>query len=205
MTPFEALYGLAPPQLALGPYPQSRVAAVGEYLRERQQMDNMLKQNLKQAQERMKRYADEKRSEREFSKGDWVYLRLQPYRQSSVALRGNTKLSARYFGPYKVEERIGNVAYRLELPSSSKVHPVFHVSLLKRKVGDKITPTLHLPETNEKGHWRVEPIAILDRKMVKKKNAAATQWLVHWWGTDPAEATWEDAEEIERQFPTFQP
>ncbi|XP_027075844.1 uncharacterized protein [Coffea arabica] len=168
MTPFEALYGLSPPQLALGPYLQSRVAAVGEYVQERQQIDNILKQNLKQAQERMKRYADEKRSEREFNEGDWVYLRLQPYRQSSKSLRGNTKLSTKYFGSYKIEERIGNVAYRLNLPAASKVHPVFHVSLLKKKIGDKITPTLQLPETNEKGHWRVEPVAILGRRLVKK-------------------------------------
>ncbi|XP_071939920.1 uncharacterized protein [Coffea arabica] len=158
----------------------------------------MLKQNLKQAQERMKKYADEKRSEMDFSEGDWVYLRLQPYRQSSVALRGNTKLSAKYFGPYKIEERIESVAYRLSLPKSSKVHPVFHVSLVKRKVGNEVTPTLQLPETNEKGHWRVEPVAVRNRRMAKKKNAAATKWLIHWWGTNPAEATWKDAKEIKK-------
>ncbi|XP_071917155.1 uncharacterized protein [Coffea arabica] len=166
-------------------------------------MDNMLKLNLKLAQERMKKYADKKTSERVFSEGDWMYLRLQPYRQSSIALRGNTKLSAKYFGPYKIEEKIGNVAYRLKLPTTSKVHPVFHVSLLKRKVGDKVTPTLQLPEMNEKGHWKVEPVAVLDRRIMKRRNAAAVQWLTYWWGTDPAEATWEDAEKIEGQFPTF--
>nr|XP_027091852.1 uncharacterized protein LOC113712566 [Coffea arabica] len=198
MTPFEALYGIPPPQLALGPYLQTRVAAVGDYVKERQQIDNMLKQNLRVAQERMKKYADERRSEREFREGDWVYLRLQPYRQSSVALRGNTKLTAKYFGPYKLEKRIGNVAYRLQLPTTSRVHPVFHVSLLKKKVGDKATPTLQLPELDEKGHWKVEPVAVLDRRMVKKGNAAAVQWLIHWWGTDPAKATWEEAEGIKR-------
>ncbi|XP_027099321.1 uncharacterized protein [Coffea arabica] len=131
MTPFEALYGIPPPQLALGPYLQTRVAAVGDYVKERQQIDNMLKQNLRVAKERMKKYVDERRSEREFREGDWVYLRLQPYR---------------------IEKRIGNVAYRLQLPITSKVHPVFHVSLLKKKVGDKATPTLQLPEIDEKGH-----------------------------------------------------
>ena len=63
---------------------------------------------------------------------------------------------------------------------------------------------LQLPETNEKGHLRVEPMAVLDRRIVKKKNAAAVQWLVQWWGATPAEATWEDAEEIELQFLEFQ-
>ncbi|XP_027102559.1 uncharacterized protein [Coffea arabica] len=204
MTPFEALYGLPPSQQALGPYLQTRVAVVGDYIKERQQMDNMLKQNLKQVHERMKKYADEKRSKREFSERDWVYLRLQPYRQSSIALRGNTKLSAKYFGPYQITERIGEVAYRLNLLTSSKVHPVFHVSLLKKKIGDKATPTLQLPETNKNGHWRIELAAVIGRRMVKKRNAATTQWLIHWWGTDPVEATWEDAEEIRKQFPTFQ-
>ena len=72
------------------------------------------------------------------------------------------------------------------------------MSLVKRKVGNEVTPTLQLPETNEKGHWRVEPVPVRNRRMAKKKNAAATQWQIHWWGTDPAEATWKDAEEIKK-------
>ena len=72
----------------------------------------------------MKLYADQKRSEREFKVGDWVYLRLQPYRQTSVELRSNTKLSANYYDPYQVMQKIGNVAYRLKLPEASKIHLV---------------------------------------------------------------------------------
>lgn len=56
------------------------MATVGNYVEDRTKIDAMLQQNLKSAQERMKRYADEHRSEREFQEGDWVYLRLQPYR-----------------------------------------------------------------------------------------------------------------------------
>ncbi|XP_071939991.1 uncharacterized protein [Coffea arabica] len=119
-------------------------------------------------------------------------------------MRGNTKLSTRYYGPYEVVEKVGEVAYRLKLPTGSKIHPVFHVSLLKKKVGNQITPVLQLPEVDGKGHLRVEPVAVLDRRIVKKRNAATVQWLIHWWGTDPAEATWEFAEEIGEQFPQFQ-
>ncbi|XP_071924786.1 uncharacterized protein [Coffea arabica] len=168
-------------------------------------MDELLQHNLKAAQERMKKYADEHRSEREFQVGDWVYLRLQPYRQSSVMIRNNTKLSAKYFGPYCIEERIGEVAYRLRLPTTSKIHPVFHVSLLKKKLGDLTTPILQLPDTDERGQIRVEPEALLSRRMIKRKNAAVTQWLIQWWGTDPVEATWEDAAQIREKFPQFRP
>nr|XP_027067300.1 uncharacterized protein LOC113692891 [Coffea arabica] len=182
MTSFKALYGqAAPPQIALVPYTQAKVAVVRDYLRERHKVDIPLKQNLIQAQERMKRYADERRSERRFEVGNCVYLRLQPYRQSSVAVRSNTKLSARYHGPFEVMEKVGEVAYKLKLPTGSKIHPVFHVSLLKKKIGEQTTPILQLPEVDGKGHLRVEPVAVLDRRIVKKESAVAVQWLIHWW------------------------
>jgi hypothetical protein len=82
----------------------------------------------------MKNQADKKRSERQFEVGDLVYLKLQPFVQQSVAVRTNNKLSLRYFGPYKVLARVGLVAYKLELPDTSKIHPVVHVSLLKKHV-----------------------------------------------------------------------
>nr|XP_027069090.1 uncharacterized protein LOC113694467 [Coffea arabica] len=180
MSPFEALYGMAPPQLALGPYSHSKVAIVEDHLKERQRMDEILKRNLQEAQDRMKFYADQSRSERSFIVGDWVHLRLQPYRQMSVELRNNTKLFAEYFGPYQVIQKIGEVAYKLKLPEGSRIHPVFHVSLLKKKVGEKATLAPQLPNLDEKGHLRVAPIAILDQRSIRKRNAAVVQWLIHW-------------------------
>ena len=70
--------------------------------------------------------------------GDRVYLKLQPYVQSSLAPRSSQKLSFKYFGPYTVEERIGSLAYRLALPPSAHIHPVFHVSLLKQAIGNQV-------------------------------------------------------------------
>ncbi|KAI4355569.1 hypothetical protein L6164_004329 [Bauhinia variegata] len=189
MTPFEALYGYAP---NLGnPYVvgTSMLQAVETTMRTREQILALLKQNLMKAQERMKFMADKKRSEREFKVGDWVFLKLQPYRQSSINNRPFHKLSALYYGPYQVLERIGNVAYKLALPSDAKIHDVFHVSLLKKHHGQKI-PQSTLPPFSEEGDMPIVPIAILDRRMKKKKNQAITEVLIQWAHTTAEEATW---------------
>jgi hypothetical protein len=76
----------------------------------------MLRDHLHLAQNCMKHQADKLRTEREFLVNDWVCLRLQPYRQKTIAMRKNLKLSLRFFGPFKVLKQIGSVAYRLDLP-----------------------------------------------------------------------------------------
>ena len=137
-TPFEVLYGQIPP-IHIPYFPKdSNVDAVDKQLTLREDMLKTIKSNLKLAQHRMVQLANKKRSERIFTVGDWVYLKLQPYRQQTVSRRASHKLAAKYYGPYQIMERIGVVAYRLSLPSSSAVHPVFHVSQLKQHVGHKI-------------------------------------------------------------------
>ena len=69
---------------------------------------------------------------------DWVFLRLQPYKKMSLKqAKKDTKLSSMYYGCYKLLQNIGTMAYKLELCASSRVHPVFHVSCLKKVIGDK--------------------------------------------------------------------
>jgi hypothetical protein len=80
----------------------------------------------------MKNQADKHRSERSFEVGDWVFLKLQPYEQSSLAPRANQKLAFKFFGPYQIAAKVDSVAYKLSLPASAHIHPVFHVSLLKK-------------------------------------------------------------------------
>ena len=90
------------------------------------------------------------RSERSFDVGGSVFLRLQPYKKISLKkAKKDNKLSPKYYGPYKVLQNIGTMAYILELPSSSRVHPVFHVSCLKKVIGDKITVQIVFPELDE--------------------------------------------------------
>ena len=98
----------------------------------------------------MKQQADRKRLDRSFEVGDLVYVKLQPYCQTAIANRQCLKLSARYFGPYAVLAKVGMVVYKLDLPSTSKVHPVFHVSQLKRHVGPCDSQS-HLPLLDEAG------------------------------------------------------
>jgi hypothetical protein len=85
----------------------------------------------------MVQLANKHRSERTFTIGDLVYLKLQPYRQKTVANRQSQKLASKYYGSYEVLARIGTMAYKLKLPASASIHPVFHVSKLKKKVGNR--------------------------------------------------------------------
>jgi len=97
---------------------------------------DQLKHNLHRSKQRMKAYADGKRKEVQLVVGDYVFVKLQPYRQISMTSRKNQKLSMRYFGLFLVLERIGPVAYRLQLPVTARIHPIFHISLLKKCIGD---------------------------------------------------------------------
>lgn len=80
----------------------------------------------------MKWFADKHRTERVFHMGVMVYLQPQPYRQAYVVVYRNLKLALCYFGPYPVTARSDPVVYRLGLPLRSKIHPVFHISQLKK-------------------------------------------------------------------------
>ncbi|KAL0398579.1 UNVERIFIED_CONTAM: Retrovirus-related Pol polyprotein from transposon.6 [Sesamum radiatum] len=203
-TPFQALYGYPPHQLIVGPYLQSHHTEVEGLIQERTKVMQLLKDNLHLAQQRMKLYADKRRSEREFEVGDEVFLKLQPYRQTSVALRKQLKLSAKYFGPYKILEKVGKVAYKLALPPEAKIHPVFHVSLLKKKIGSRYFPSVSLPEFEDEV-FKVHPVAILARRLVPRNNVGVAQVLIQWSHASPDQATWEDYSVIAARFPGFDP
>ncbi|KAL5756608.1 hypothetical protein ACOSQ2_021354 [Xanthoceras sorbifolium] len=85
------------------------------------------------------------------------------------------------------------------------IHPVFHVSQLKAKIGSRFTSNPQLPHVGPDGQILAQPVAVLERKMVKKHNKAVVQYLIQWSTTSPEDATWEDAEMIRKSFPSFDP
>lgn len=111
ITPFKALYSRDSPQILRMQKEQTVVSSVEEQLLERDVILDDLKGQLIQAQQKMKKLADRHRKDVSFDEGEWVFLKLQPYRQRSMAHRPFQKLAARCYGPYLIIKKIGSVAY----------------------------------------------------------------------------------------------
>jgi hypothetical protein len=197
-SPFEAMYGRPPRHLGLSVPKPAASPSLTQWLQDRKVVTDLIKQHLNRAATRMKWQADKNRSERQFSEGDWIFLKLQPYIQSSLAPRANQKLAFKFFGPFKVLQRFGSVAYKLDLPQSSLVHPVFHVSQLKQAVGSKYPVTPVVPDGML--HMQV-PEKVLQRRLVARSKKSVMQVLVKWSSLSESLATWEDLEAVRQHFP----
>jgi hypothetical protein len=117
------------------------------------------------------------------------------------------KLSPKWYGPFRVLHKVGQVSYQIQLPANCKLHDVFHVSHLKKHKGEHAVPKPILPMVTNDGKVKTVPIAILQRRIIPRSTSdlPMTQWLIHWDTMTSAEATWEDAEFIQKAYPDFQP
>ena len=174
-------------------------------MRDRDSILRELRHNLSTARNRMKCQADQKRREVTFAVGDYVYLKLQPYRQGSVALRASMKLAPRYFGPYEVLEKVGPVAYKLALPNVSQIHDVFHVSLLRKHIGSLVNPiSVTLPHVTDEDVILPQPEAVIDRRVIHKgKYRPKSEVLIKWKGARVEDATWENEWRFRKSYPDF--
>ncbi|GKD30591.1 putative mitochondrial protein [Tanacetum coccineum] len=186
-TPFEVVYGQKPPIYLPYLAGESTVEAVVRSMLAREQVLNMIKFHLKRAQDIMVSLANKNITDRSFEVGTWVFLLLQPHRQVTVRQGQYHKLSSKYFGPFQIIEKVGKVAYKLQLPSHSLIHPIFHVSQLKECKGD-INNVRELPICDNDGQLTVVLVAILERRLGKVNNKPEVFVLVRWSNRDKEEA-----------------
>ncbi|KAK6142450.1 hypothetical protein DH2020_022798 [Rehmannia glutinosa] len=154
------------------------------------------------AQSRQKSYADKRRKDLEFEVGDFIFIKVSPMK-GIMRFGKKGKLSPRYVGPYMIVERIGKVAYKLELPQEmASIHNVFHVSMLKKYVVDSshvLTP--QAIEIDESLSYEEKPIAILDREVKKLRNKEISLVKVLWRNHKIEEATWEREDDMRDKYP----
>lgn len=194
-TPFRLNYGqdpLTPLTAQLG----DKVPAADVLVGKLHELVAVAKDCMSRAQQRQKAYADESRVEEVFEPG----AELVMLHTKNLKLQGAKKLLPRWLGPFAVKERIGEVSYRLDLPKSmGKIHPVFHVSLLKRfKAGERgkeSHPPMPLLEDAEGPVFEVDRI-LSHRDMEvstgkNRKRKLVRQYLIRWKGYDASSDTWE--------------
>jgi len=119
-----------------------------------------------------------------------------------VAPRGNNKLTFRFFGPFKVLQRIGKVAYKLDLLAHAQIHPDVHVSQLKKHVSAPAEVSADLFSVCTDPDQELLPNAVLDRIFVPKAGATAARIRVQWGDLPDHMATWEDEADLHRRYPT---
>jgi hypothetical protein len=198
ISPYQVVFGKPPPSLPAYIVGSTHVEALDTTLASREEILQQLKSKLLKAQNTMKYFADKHRSPHPFKVGDYAFVRLRPYRQISVSGPRIQKLAKRYYGPFLIIRQIGEVAFELQLPDSSKIHPVFHVSQLKPHHGD-VPSTIEIPPEALEDKTPVQLLAVINWR----DNAGNPQVLIQWDGPNPEDATWEPYGEILQTFPNF--
>nr|GFA54369.1 putative reverse transcriptase domain-containing protein [Tanacetum cinerariifolium] len=131
-----------------------------------------IKQRIQAARDQQKSYANFKRNSMEFQVGDRVILKVSPWK-GVVHFVKRGKLNPRYVGPFKLLEKVGSIAYKLELPQElSRVHNTFHVSNLKKcYVDEPLDVPLDGLHFDDKLHFMEEPVEIMDREVKRLKRS----------------------------------
>ncbi|GJW96969.1 reverse transcriptase domain-containing protein [Tanacetum coccineum] len=199
---FEALYGRKCRSLIMWAEVGEGQLMGPEFVQETTKKISQIKDRLKAASDRQKRYTDKRRKPLEFSVGDYVLLKVSPWK-GVVRFRKKGKLAPRFVGPFEIIEKIGPVAYRLDLPGELNcVHDTFHMSNLKKCLAD---PILKVPldeiQVDAKLNFVEELVEIFEREFKKLKRGRIAIVKVQWNSKRGPEFTWERENHIKLKYP----
>nr|GFC28945.1 putative reverse transcriptase domain-containing protein [Tanacetum cinerariifolium] len=201
-APFEALYG----RKCRSPVYWAEVGDAQltglEIIHETTEKIVQIKSRIQAAHDRQKSYADLKRKPMDFQVGDKVMLKVSPWK-GVVRFGKQGKLNPRYIGPFQVLSKVGNVAYRLELPQQlSQVHNTFHVSNLKKCLSDEsLVIPLEGLHVDDKLQFVEEPVEIMDREIKRLKRSRIPIIKVRWNSRRGPEFTWEREDQFKQKYP----
>jgi len=202
MEPYEALYGKrCRTPVCWDEAGETKLSKV-ELIDQTKEIINKIREKLRAAQDRQKSYADLHRRPFACDVGEHVFLKVSPLKGSlRFGQKGN--LTPRYIGPFEVLQRIGPVAYRLELPPTLQgIHDVFHVSHLWRYIPDPVHVISHEPlQLKENLTYVKEPIQILERKDRLLRNQIIPFVKLLWKHHKTAHATWEPELKVRKKYP----
>ncbi|GJW65855.1 putative reverse transcriptase domain-containing protein [Tanacetum coccineum] len=199
---FEALYGRKCRSVIMWAEIREGQLIGLELVQETTEKISQIKDRLKAARDRQKSYADKRRKPLEISMGDYVLLKVSPWK-GVLRFGKKGKLAPRFVVTFEIIKKVGPVAYKLDLPEElDGVHDTFHVSNLKKCLADP-TPQVPLDEiqVDAKLNFVEEHVEILEKEFKKLKRSRIAIVKVRWNSKRVPKFTWECEDQMKLMYP----